>query len=84
MKLLVEVGPCRRVRLPRLDNPGSLLVASGRLFISVVVGGLLMLALFDGAPPESVQPRWFTMVELGLLEPAAVCGGGARRWSDAL
>ena len=47
-----------------------------------LVLGLLMLvlALLDGAPPESVQPLWFTVVQLVLLVPAAFCGGLGVLW----
>ena len=86
---------------PQLGPPGSFLLVSARLFISVLGGAfvaswlsrertmghavafglcMLLLALFDGAPPATVQPLWFTGIQLVMLVPAAICGGLGVLW----
>lgn len=50
------------------------------LTLTALLGCLMILfALFDGLPPGSAQPGWYTILTLCLLVPAAVSGGRLRQ-----
>lgn len=47
-----------------------------RLLNPAILGCLLLLlAFFDGLPPDDIQPMWYTLLTLALLVPAAMAGG---------